>query len=542
VTSPKPAPPKPAPPRSAAAKAARPGKSVSLKGEPGGILWLLQHELRLYWRRGKMRPRSGLILVGFMMTIWLAITFFIFLRVGHSIPAPPFNEGPIAGLALAGVSLAIAFVTSVMVSSAILGAIEAIYTRNDLDLLLSTPLSPWRILIVRSSAIAVGALPLYAGLLGPPMLWLAIFSSPLWLSSIIFLVTLAFAATGIALLIVTALFRLIGPRNTRVIAQIVSALVGAAVFLTFQYFNLNARRTGPMTPDDIESMVAHFHITPTDWWLFPARAMIGDIVATTLWVVLAALIFAGGVFLFSRSFVSDAAAASAMGRRKRETDVRVAAVRGGVISSVVRKEFRLLRRDPVLLSQIGLQMVYLLPLAFVLLRPGGGVSLTPAAFAPALTLLSSALCGSLIWITVSAEDAPDLIASAPVAIRHVERAKLFAAIAPVLLAMLVPLVALFVRDPWAGFWALGGVVFASTASSLIGMWRRNPGSRKDFVRRRQGGSVMTSLGQTFVALGGAGAVGLGAYGFPWLAIIPAIIAGAILGVLYKPSPTLAAVA
>lgn len=515
--------------------------SRSLNGKPGGILWLMGHELRLYWRRGKMKPKSGLILVAFLLSMWLLASWAIFHRIGPGIPPPPFNEGALAGLALAGVSVAIGFIASVMVSSAILGAVEAIYTRNDLDLLLSSPLSPWRILIVRSAAIAVGALPLYAGLLGPPLMWMAIYSSPLWLSSIVFLLTLAFGATGIALLIVTGLFRVIGPRNTRVLAQITSALAGAAVFLSFQYFNIAGRRTGPMSPEELQKLIAEWNIDPNVWWLFPARAFTGDIPSILLWVIVAATIFPLGVFIFSRSFVADAAAASAMGRKKKGVDARVAAVRGGVMRSVVRKELRLLVRDPVLLSQIGLQLVYLLPLGFVLLRPGAGgeFQVTDAAFAPALTLLSSALSGSLIWITVSAEDAPDLITSAPVLGRHVDRAKLISAILPVWCAMAIPLIALWFRSWPAGAWATTGVLAASCSSALIGLWRRNPGSRKDFVRRRQGGSVITSLGQTFVALGVSGTVGLAAYGYPWLAIIPGIIAAAMLGALYKPPPTLA---
>src|SRR5262249_54604814 len=202
---------------------------------------------------------------------------------------------------------------------------------------------------------------------------------------------------------------------------------------------------------------------------------------------------------------------SAMGQKKKHADARVAAVRGGVLSSVVRKEFRLLIRDPVLLSQIGLQLIYLLPLGFVLLRPGGGLRITEAAFAPALTLLSSALSGSLIWVTVSAEDAPDLIASSPVGQRLLDRGKLIAALAPVWALMSLPLIALMVRSLWRGLWATGGVLRASTASALIGLWRRQPGSRREFVRRRQGGSVVTAFGQTFVSLGISGTVGLGAY-------------------------------
>jgi ABC-2 type transport system permease protein len=533
-TPPKPKPSKPKP-------GDKPNGKPSLSGAPGGIWWLLQHELRLYFRRGKMRPKSGLILLAFLLSIWMLGSWAIFHRIGPVIPPPPFTEGALAGLALTGVLVATAFIGSVMVSSAILGAVEAIYTRNDLDLLLSSPLSAWRILIVRSSAIAVSALPLYTGLLGPPLLWLAIYSSPLWLSAIIFLITLAFVATGIALLIVTALFRLLGPKNTRVLAQIISALAGASIFLSFQYFNIAGRRgAGPMSQEQMAQLIADVNIDPKEWWLFPARAFTGEISSILLWVILAAIIFPLGVYIFSRSFVADAAAASAMGRKKRVVDSHVAAVRGGVMRSVMRKEFRLLARDPVLISQIGLQIVYLLPLGFVLLRPGSNIQITEAAFVPALTLLSSALSGSLIWITVSAEDAPDLIASAPVEIKRIDRAKLIAAVAPVWAAMLIPLIALWIRDWHAGAWGTAGVLTASLSSASIGLWRRNPGSRREFVRRRQGGSVLTSLGQTFVALGTATTMAAGAYGHPWLAIIPGIIAAACLGVLYKPPPATAA--
>jgi hypothetical protein len=50
---------------------------------------------------------------------------------------------------------------------------------------------------------------------------------------------------------------------------------------------------------------------------------------------------------------------------------------------------------------------------------------------------------------------------------------------------------------------------------------------------------MSGLGQAVVALSIAGTAGLGAFGLPWLALIPAILAAAILGVLYKPTPVIA---
>jgi ABC-2 type transport system permease protein len=516
-------------------------RSVSLGGKPGGIRWLMGHELRLFWRRGKVNPRTGVILLILLLGLWSTASFFIFMRLGPMIPPPPFDDGPAAGLALTVVDVVIAFMGSVMISGAILAAVEAIYTRNDLDLLLSSPISAWRILVVRASAIALRAMPLYAGMLGPPLLWMTIFSSPLWLSGIVVIITLAFMGTGFALLIVTGLFRLLGPKRTRVLAQIFSAIAGAAIFLSFQYFNVTTRGEGAMTPQQTAELIQRLNIQPDVWWLFPARAFTGDIVATLMWVLATAIVFPLGVYIFSRRFVADAAAASTMGTKKRVADTRIAAVRGGLTGSVIRKEMRLLVRDPLLLSQIGLQLLYFLPLGFVLLRPDpdGQFQLTAAAFAPALTLLAGALAGSLIWVTVSAEDAPDLIASAPVSLKAVHRAKIFAAVAPVLALMVLPVIALGARDLNVGLWAGLGVAANAMSAALVGVWRRTQASRKDFVRRRQSGSLITSLGKAFIGLGLTATVGAGAYGYPWLALIPAIITIAMLGALYKPTPRFA---
>ena len=435
---------------------------------PGSIRWLMAHELRLFWRRGKMNSRSGLIIIGLVLAAWLAMSFFMFRSLGPLIPPPPFLDGPADGLTLSIIGVVVAFIGSVMMSGAILAAVEAIYTRNDLDLLLSSPISPWRVL-----------------------------------------------------------------------AQVISAVAGAAVFLGFQLFNINTRGDDRMDQQEILEMIRRLDLDPQAWWLFPSRALTGDIPSTLVWLAAVAIVFPVGVYVFSRRFVADAAAASTMGQRKRVTDGRVANVRGGVMRSVMRKEFRLLLRDPLLLSQVGLQLIYFIPLVFILFRPDRGLTLSEAAFAPALTLLSSALAGSLTWITVSAEDAPDLLASAPIRPKAIDRAKWLSAVLPVLALMTIPVAILLWREPWAGAWTTAGVLCAATSAALIGLWRRTPGSRRDFVRRRAKGSLTSGLGQSFVAISIAGAAGLGAHGLPWLALIPAILGASVLGVLHKPTPSYA---
>jgi ABC-2 type transport system permease protein len=510
----------------------------TLRGRPGSALWLMGHELRLFWRRGASGGRSGLIIAGLLLLGWMLFSYSIFSKAGPAIPPPPLGDSRVDGLALLIASFVILFISSVMLSQSILAAIEAIYTRNDLDLLISSPLKPWTVLVVRTTAIAINSLPIYAALLGPPLIWLAIFNSPLWLFSLLFLVLLAFAATGLALLVVTGLFRLLGPKRTRVLAQITGALTGASIFLGFQFFNIYGRdggEAGGQSGGELAAVLQNIKIDTDAPWFLPARAMTADPLAMLLWTVFSIAVFLLGVSIFSRRFVQDAAAASTMGQRRKQADNRVQQVRGGLMATIMRKELRLILRDPLLLSQVGLQLVYLLPIAFLLVRPqdGGGLEVSIKGFAPALTVLASALAGSLIWITVSAEDAPDLIASAPAARKVIDRSKIIAAAVPALALIAIPVALLGSREPVAGLWAAGGCIAAAASAACIGLWRRTSASRRDFVRRRQKGSAITSMGQTFTAVLIAAAAGFGAYDLPLMAIIPAIFAATILGVMYR---------
>jgi ABC-2 type transport system permease protein len=512
---------------------------IPLTGRPGSALWLLSHELRLAWRRGKAQGKRGLttlLFVGALAAAWLVFSYIVFRPIAASLPPPPLGVDKADGVALLVISIALGFMATLMISQAIQRAIEAIYVRNDLDLLLSSPLSGWTVLIVRSTGIAVSLMPLYLGLLLPPIIWLSIFNSPLWLGAIPSLFATAFISAGFALLLVTALFRLLGPKNTRVIAQVMSLLIGAGVFLAFQLPNLTNRYSGRGGNDE-ERWIAWFNnlqIDATAPWFLPARALTGDLLAALIMIGLALLLFPLGVWVFSQRYVADAAAASTMGATRRKGDTRVRAVQGGLNRSIIRKEMRLIFRDPVLISRIGLQIVYLVPLAFILVRPEepGGM-FQAAAFAPVLTLLASSLAGSLAWITISAEDVPDLIAAAPVSKPAIERGKIAAAILPVLALMTVPVTALAFHSIVPAIWALAGILAGVLSAATIQIWRQTPGSRRDFMRKRAQGSVVAQMGQSFVALLISTAAGLGAWGLPWLAIIPAILALAIFGALHR---------
>ncbi len=506
--------------------------------EPGGALWLLRNELRLFWRKGDKKTSLRAVLVAVAVG-WLGFSWLIFRPLSEVVPPPPLGSAPMEALALAAISVMIAFIATLIISQGLQRTIEAIYLRNDLDLLLSAPLKGWTILIVRSAGVAISTLPLYAFLLGPPILWLTLLNSPLWLTAIPTVLALAFGGTGVALLLVTVLFRLIGPKRTRIAAQILSLVIGAAIFILFQLPNFN-RRFREIDEDEMLEGFEALQVDADAFYFFPARAVTGDVPAMLLVTLICAGLFSLGVWVFSRRFVTDAAAVSAMEPRRNTAAIASRGMRAGLLASIVRKELRLLLRDTVLLSRIGLQIVYLIPVAYLLMMPGNGQALALPAFAPVLTMLATSLAGSLAWITISAEDAPDLVASSPAGKKLIERGKMIAAIAPVAVLMTIPVAILFWRDPIVAVWCALGVAAGSTCAALIGLWRQVPGNRNNIMKSRGKGSFAVAMGQTFVALGLSATVGLGAYGYPWLSIIPAILSAAVFAAAYKPADQAAA--
>ena len=70
-----------------------------------------------------------------------------------------------------------------------------------------------------------------------------------------------------------------------------------------------------------------------------------------------------------------------------------------------------------LVSQTLMQILYLLPPAFLLWRSFEG-SEALLVLVPVLVMAAGQLAGGLAWLAISGEDAPDLVASAPVPARR----------------------------------------------------------------------------------------------------------------------------
>ncbi len=198
---------------------------------PGGVLFLLQHEMLLTWRNFRATGKGRNVGRAVFYTFLIACLGFGGYWVARILSG--FQPEP-TPLMLGGVSVAFAVLLTLMLSQALILITETLYQRGDLDLLLSSPLSPWRVIIVRMSAIAINVGLFYLVLLGAVFVWLPTFGGWAWMGFAPAVLLLTFFATALGLVIASILFTLIGPKNTRVAAQVLGSVVGAAFFLATQ--------------------------------------------------------------------------------------------------------------------------------------------------------------------------------------------------------------------------------------------------------------------------------------------------------------------
>jgi ABC-2 type transport system permease protein len=294
---------------------------------------------------------------------------------------------------------------------------------------------------------------------------------------------LAAVAASVAILLTLALVRVVGARRTRVIAQVLGALAGALLFLLSQLYNLVSHGKEAGANQWLTQVLSMEGVLAPDSavWL-PGRAALGAPLPLLGMSLLAAVVFFLTVRFTHRFFVHGLQQAASTTRAAKASARGVSFQFGrGLAELVVIKEWRLIARDPHLISQTLLQLLYLLPLFFLVFSNPG---IRTASIATGLTLLCASLASSLTWIVVQAEDAPDLLKLAPANAGIIWCAKLAAAIMPPLFLVSLPLLWLVAHEPLAGLMTSFTVVGAVVGAALIVMWRGSPGERNGFMRRR----------------------------------------------------------
>lgn len=504
---------------------------------PGSLIWFARHELLL-----SLRDFMSMMTAGKRQRETRAAAFILFaVAILHLIawsiigPALERETGDIHDRHILITALMILPFT-LMASQAMESVTRVFYSRSDLDLMLASPAPIRKVFAVKIGAIAFSTSLMSLLLAAPAINVLALVEGPGWLAAYPVALALGTVATVLALAITMALFRAIGARRTRTVAQIAAALVGATFVIGIQIAAIASMGTISriaFVQSDIVRAIAPGEESLL--WI-PARAAHGEPLALLAVAALAAVAFALAMAVFSGSFGERVLAASGLVEGRGVKAGAGRSFRAHSIASALRhKEWRLLARDRWLISQTLMQVFYLVPPAFMLWQGFGDAGGLAVVILPVLVMAAGQLAGGLAWLAVSGEDAPQLVATAPVPDGSVIRAKVEAVLS-VIFVLVSPLaLVIALADPVAALFALAGVALASVSATAVQLWFRSQAKRSNF-RRRQTSSKVATFAEAFSSIFWAGATGLAAAGSLW-ALLPAVGAIAVLAAARAFSPT-----
>lgn len=493
------------------------------------LAWFARHEFGLFWRDWIGMMTAGRRTRGIVLTIVLVVAAVLLHLMAHALIAPWLAKGvapdkPTLVLLTGGGLL----FWSVMLSQALESVTRAYYARSDLDLILSSPASPKRLFAVRTAAIAASTM-LLSGLLGAPIIdMLAIDGGPQWLAAYGVLAAGAALAAALGVGITLALFNLVGPRRTRIIAQIVAAVVGAGFIIGIQAAAILSY--GTMNRFEVLESADFIALAPdpgSPIWL-PARAAMGDGVALLVVMLVGFGALAIAITVSATSFAKHAIAAAGVSRLGSRRAGQTAAFHSTTQKQALRrKEWLLLRRDPWLLSQTLMQILYLVPPALLLWLNFGRSAGAAVVVVPVLVMAAGQLAGGLAWLALSGEDAHDLVVTAPIAPRTALIAKIESIIVVIAIVVSPILLLIAVLSPTAAAITALGITLSAASATAIQMWFRAQ-ARRSMFRRRQVSSRAATLSEAFASIMWAGAAAVLAAGSGWLAIVPAILALLVL--------------
>ncbi len=462
----------------------------------GSALWLLRHEVRLLYFGAGFGSKKGVAIRGMSkksIAVWVAMTVAMHVLAFFLMRKLPEGSVAVPHVLIMVLTAAFLMLGTLMLAQGLKASVEVLFERGDMDLLLSSPLSSRSIFIVRLAGIVVGVASVFLFFLTPFAHAGLVLGHVRWLGIYPVVLGAAVIAASLSMLVTLGLVRVLGVRRTRVAAQILGALSGAMIFLTSQVFAHSSQDFKASVGAWFAPLLAPgAALSPDSLVWLPGQAVIGQPGPLLALSLVAVAMFALTVRFTHRFFVHGVQQAVSM--------VRTASAPAGgqgynfqrsLTRVIILKEWRLIARDPQLISQVLLQLLYMLPMFFILFFKGGGSQLP--GLGAGLTFLCGSLTAALAWIVISAEDAPDLLRAAPSGMRTIRRAKLAAVTLPALALVAAPLGWLLLHDPRAGAIIMLTVIASVAASATIAMWCSRPAARGDFKTRAKGNMLSNTL-------------------------------------------------
>ncbi len=215
------------------------------------------------------RARVRSVAIGFVafVIVMHAVAYFV---VGGSATAAPDKHTMIA------ITATLLLSWLLMVSQAMELMTRAFYARADLDLILASPAAAQKLFAIRIATVALTVAVMALPLAGPFIDMLIWRGGWRWLGAYGVIVAMGAAAAALAVALTVALFRAIGPKRTRLVAQVIAAVIGAAFVIGLQVAAILSYGTlSQATVLRSETVLALApDIGSVVWW--PARAVLGD--------------------------------------------------------------------------------------------------------------------------------------------------------------------------------------------------------------------------------------------------------------------------
>jgi ABC-2 type transport system permease protein len=499
------------------------------------LTWFARHEIRLAWREGVAMLTAGRRLRKRSSVIWLLVFAALMHLAAYAVIGRFADlQQPLDKPTLIVITACAFLAWALMLSQAIESVTRVFYARADLDLIMSSPVALSNVFSVRIAAIALTVIAM-ALLLATPFIDVLVLGGGLrWLAAYGVVIAAGLSAAAVAIAVTVALFRSIGPSRTRLVAQIVAAVIGAGFVIALQIAAIlsygTLSRFAALTSDaaaafapDLDSLL---------WW--PARAMLGDGEAL-LCLMAAGLAMLGVVMaVYSPRFADYVIRVSATATPAHAGHGTKPFRAGSRQQALRRKEFVLLRRDPWLVSQTLMQLLYLVPPALMLWRSFADNSAAILLITPVIVMAAGQLAGGLAWLTISGEDAADLVATAPLPASRVIRAKVEVVLLCIGLVFAPLIVALSFASPLQAAVTAWAIAVSAASATAIQLWFRVQARRSQF-RRRQTSSRLATFAEAFSSIGWAATAAL-ALAWPPVAAVTGLMTAGMLAATWKISP------
>ena len=504
--------------------------------QSASLSWFAHHEFRLAWRDWvklmsggrKLRDRAILIGMGVFALAMHGLAYAVLKNV--------FAAGVVVDTSLlVMISASLVLTFTMMLSQAMESVTRAFYSRDDLDLILSSPASAQDLFMVRIAMMALTT-ALMSSLMVAPFINVAIGLGGLqWIAGYSVVIAIAALATGVAVFLTLALFRFVGAKRTRLIAQILASIVGASFIIGIQVVAIVSN--GSMSRYSVLSSDSLINSAPgleSLVWL-PAYAVTGSLGALLAMLLISAAFFVLATRVGAREFQKTVLAALSLSVEKvSHTPTARTFQSRSTHGALMHKEWMLLARDPWLVSQTLMQILYLIPPALMMWVSFGESINMSAILAPVIVMAVGQLAGGLAWLTISGEDAPDLIATAPVRPIAMMRAKV-SAVLVVVMTLVTPLVlGMTLLSVWGAGVTFVGALLAASCAILIQFWFRAQSTRSNF-RRRQVASKASTFSEAFASISCAATASVAAMGSV-LVVVPAAILAIVMAVAWVLSP------